>query len=82
MTRDEITGLLKELLERDENVDVDVSKIDEKTPVSDIGFDSLSILEFMYEIENRFDVKIEVGDLIEMERVGDLINYLQGKLVG
>ena len=80
MKRDEIAHALRELLERQEELDVDLDAITEDTRIDGIGFNSLSILDFMYEIENRFGVPMEVGDLVEMEVVRDLIDHLEAKL--
>ena len=78
--REEITARLKELLRNQEEIRIDVDSITEDTEFDDVGFDSLSILDFMYEIEERFEVPLEVKDLLDMQKVGDLVAHLQGKL--
>lgn len=78
----EIETKLKALLEKQADVDVDVSTIASTTKIEDIGFDSVSILDFMYEIESELEVELEVRDLVEMETVGDLVGHLAGKLAG
>ncbi len=80
MKRDEIAQSLRDLLERQEDLDVDVEAITEDTRIESIGFNSLSILDFMYEVETRFGVPMEVADLVEMELVRDLIDHLEAKL--
>ncbi len=77
MERQTIIDGLRAIIDADENIDVDVSSVNEDTQVDKIGFDSLSILEFMYEIENRFDVTMEVADLVEMKVVSDMIDHIQ-----
>ena len=80
MKRDEIGRALRDLLERQEEIDVDIESITEDTRIDGIGFNSLSILDFMYEVETRFGVPMEVADLVEMEVVRDLIDHLEAKL--
>ena len=80
--REEIGSKLKSLLEKQPEIQVDVSKITEATPFEEVGFDSISILDFMYEIEEDFGVSLEVKDLLDMDSVGDLIGHLQEKLAG
>ena len=80
MKRDEIAQALRDLLERQEEIDVDIESITEGTRIDGIGFNSLSILDFMYEVETRFGVPMEVADLVEMEVVRDLIDHLEAKL--
>jgi len=82
MTRDEIVRGLTDLLTRQEQVKVDVSAITEDTRIDRIGFDSISILDFVYDVEERFRVQTEIADLVDMERVGDLIDYLEARLGG
>ena len=65
-----------------EQVKIDVSAITEDTRIDRIGFDSISILDFIYDVEDRFRVQTEIADLVSMERVGDLIDYLEARLVG
>jgi len=80
MKRDEIAEQLRDLLRRQDELDIDVDAITEDTRIDGIGFNSLSILDFMYEVESRFGVPMEVGDLVEMEFVRDLIDHLEEKL--
>jgi len=82
MNRDEIVRGLRDLLTRQEQVKVDVAAITEDTRIDRIGFDSISILDFIYDVEDRFRVQTEIADLVAMDRVRDLIDYLEAKLVG
>ena len=79
MNRDQITDTLKTLLGQQQKINIDLSTISEETRIDRIGFDSISILDFMYEVEEKFETRIEVADLIRMEIVRDLIDHLQGK---
>ncbi|MGH7335844.1 MAG: phosphopantetheine-binding protein [Candidatus Rokuibacteriota bacterium] len=82
MTRDEIVVGLRDLLTRQEQVKVDVASISEGTRLDRIGFDSISILDFIYDVEDRFRIQTEIADLVAMERVSDLIDYLEVRLAG
>ena len=76
MTRDEIANVLRELLRQQKQIKVDVNAITPETRFDHLGFDSLSILDFMYEVENRFGVIPEVAELVKMQRVSELIDFL------
>lgn len=82
MKRPEIISALKELLRSQKQVKVDIDGLGETTSLSEVGFDSISILDFMYDVENRFNVRTEIADLVRMERVKDLIDHLERKLAG
>lgn len=80
MNRDQIISRLRALLQKQTEFKGDVNAIQEETLIDQMGFDSISILDFMYDIEADFNVQTEVADLVKMEKVKDLIDYLTGKL--
>ena len=81
MNREQIIAALKALLGTQQKLKIDVNAITEGTRLDQMGFDSISILDFMYEVESRFNTRIEVADLVRMEVVRDLIDHLHGKAV-
>ena len=82
MQRPEIIAGLKDLLRQQKQLKVDVEAIGEDTRLSQIGFDSISILDFIYDVESRFNVCTEIDDLVRMEQVKDLIDHLESQLAG
>ena len=76
MTKDEIISELRQLLRTQKQLKVDIDAIGADTRFDQVGFDSLSILDFMYEVENRFGAFPEMEELVKMQKVDDLINYL------
>jgi len=78
--RDELRTALADLIASQPDLEVDVQAIEESTKIEDIGFDSISILDFMYEIEGKFGIELAVRDLVEMVQVKDLLDHLEGKL--
>ena len=47
----------------------------------DLGVDSLDIVELAMALEEEFDIgEMSEEDLATIKTVGDLVNYLQGKL--
>lgn len=82
MTRDQIVSVLRDLLRQQKQVKIDADSVSLDSRLDRIGFDSLSILDFMYDVEDRFKVRMEIADLVRMQQVNDLITYLEGKLAG
>ena len=80
MTREQIVTALGELLEQQEQIKVDITEIRPDSRLDQLGFDSLSVLDFLYDVENRFKVPVEIADLVALERVDELVEYLQRKL--
>jgi acyl carrier protein len=46
----------------------------------DLGADSLDTVEVMLELEKEFNIQIDEADQGKVQTVGDVINYLNGKL--
>ncbi len=45
----------------------------------DLGADSLDLFEMVMEFEDAFEIEIPTEDLETMDKVGDIVNYLQDK---
>jgi len=82
MTRDQITENLKSLLRQQKQLKIEVDKISPESRIDAIGFDSITILDFVYDLEERFKIRIEMADLVSIRHVKDLVGYLEGKLAG
>lgn len=80
MNREQITERMKELLTRQPHLKTDVAAVNEATKLDQVGFDSISILDFMYDVEASFGIETEVADLVKFETVKDLLDYIQIKL--
>lgn len=62
-------------------LNIDESKITlESNFVSDLGTDSLALVELMMEIEAVFDCDIPDEDASKIVTVGDAVKYVQQKL--
>lgn len=60
-----------------------IDEINEETNlVTDIGLDSIGILQFIFEIEKEFNISINNYELDSqlLSRVGNIINMIQEKL--
>lgn len=73
MVEEKLFNLIeKEFDIHDINKDMNIQK--------DFNVDSISLLEFIMDIEEEFDIEIEDEDLESLETVGDLVSYIE-KLV-
>ena len=60
---------------------VSESEITEKANfVSDLGADSLDVVELVMEIEKKFDIQIPDHDAETFKTVGDAVEYLSSKI--
>jgi len=72
MVIEKITSLLVEKLE------CDASKITSETILTDLGIDSLDITELVMDLEEAFNVEIELSDNIKT--IADLANAIEEKM--
>jgi len=56
-----------------------VAAITGATRIDEIGLDSLAVLDFIYDVEDRFQIQIEIADLVALDRVTDLVAYVDAK---
>ena len=74
-TMDTLTDIFRHLFE-----DPDISLSPETTANDVDGWDSLSHMLLITEIENSFSVKFKLKDLNKMRNVGDMIDIIIAKL--
>lgn len=51
---------------------------DQTNIVNDLGLDSVAVMDFVMEIEDRLDVSIPLDKIAEVETLGDLIRTVHG----
>jgi acyl carrier protein len=64
---------LRGVLESSSTQAVDWSQLSEETTVESLGFDSLSILDVLYGIEQEFGIELDAGDVMDVGTVGELL---------
>lgn len=64
-----------------EQFGLDTEEITEDTGMEDLGADSVDLVELSMNLEEEFGID-EMGeeDIASIHNVGDLVNYLRGKL--
>ena len=59
---------------------LDAGKLDYKAPLSDLGVDSLTFIEFMFKVEDEFGVKVSDEDLRSIKCLADLERHVAASL--
>ena len=75
----ETLGRLREVLESSTTQVVDWTTLSAATTVEALGFDSLSILDVLYGIEQEFGIELDAGDVMDLKTVGDLMDVMAAK---
>ncbi len=80
MIRDEILAKLKETMEESAPEPMDWDKITEETTIGELGFDSLSILDLIFDVQQAFGIEFEAQELVNVNTVGELADFLEEEL--
>jgi len=82
MQREQIMLTLQNIIEQAAIDPVDTENIMEDTTIGELGFDSLSVLDLIYDIQQAFGLDFEVQELVSINCVGELIDFLEEELKG
>ncbi len=82
MQREEITNRLRATIQQSVQQAVDWDSVTLETDIGTLGFDSLSILDLIYDVQQEFDIEFEAEELVGVRTVGELVDFLQGQLAG
>jgi acyl carrier protein len=77
MTRPEILAKLRALMKRSSQADVNWDNVNEQAAIESLGFDSLSILDLIYDIQQEFGLDFEPQKLVGVKTVGELAAFLE-----
>ena len=70
---------IKNILKKNYNVDTENLTLESTFRDESIGLDSLTIMDFVVSLEEKFGVTIPDADLEKMNTLGDLVDYIQRK---
>ncbi len=78
MSRADLLQRLGDVIEESSAEDVDWSDVTEETPLESFGFDSLSVLDLIFDLDQEFGTQLAAATILEMQTVGDLVTCLEG----
>lgn len=76
MEQQEIVERLRTVMQRCTDHNVDWDTVDTSTHIQTLGFDSLSVLDLIYEIQQEFSVEVEAEAFVSVKTVADVVALL------
>ncbi len=76
ITSEEVFDRLRKLMQQTVEVDVDLDAVTGTTSIESLGFDSLSILDLMYDIQQEFDLEFDAEEMIAIRSVDQLVAFI------
>ncbi|NBV41800.1 acyl carrier protein [bacterium] len=78
MKRDELIALLKVAIEESGRPVPD--SFNESTLISNLGFDSLDFVNFLFEAEDRLGIILEMESVAPLKTIGELMDLIASKV--
>ncbi|HKW47821.1 MAG TPA: acyl carrier protein [Gemmatimonadaceae bacterium] len=60
----------------------ELDTIDEDAPIDQLGIDSLGFLEFLFELEDKFEMPIPQDDVVHVKTLRELATVIDGLKAG
>lgn len=80
MTKAEIVDKLRTLMKSTSREKVNWDGVTEDSTIASLGFDSLSILDLMYDLQQEFKIEFAPEEIANIKTVGDLAGWLEKRL--
>jgi acyl carrier protein len=74
ITQDQLLDLISE------EAIIDRAKLEREATLGDLGISSLDVISMLFELEERYGVVIEEADMPPMETLGDMVDFLLGRI--
>ena len=81
MTDQEIIEKLRGLMKESSQEDVNWDDMGPGSAIDSLGFDSLSILDLTYDIQQEFGIEFEAEEMVKVATVNDMVEFLKTKSV-
>lgn len=82
MQREQIIQTLRNIVDEASVEPIDTENMNEDTTIGELGFDSLSVLDLIYDVQQSFGLDFEVQELVAVNSVGELIDFLEEEMKG
>jgi acyl carrier protein len=66
-------------MESSSEEDVDWQSVTGDTTIESLGFDSLAILDLIYDIQQEFDAEFDADELVNVSTVDELASFIARK---
>ncbi len=73
----EILARLRDVLRDSAVEERDWDAVTPETTIESLGFDSLTILDVLYDVEEEFEIALEPKQVVKTRTVGEIIDLLQ-----
>lgn len=80
METKDIVEKLRDIMRSSSQVPVEWDKVGPESAIAEMGFDSLAVLDLIYDIQQGFGIEFDAEEMTQVKTVGGLAEFLQAKL--
>lgn len=80
MSIEQIIDRLRKVMQGSVEKPVDWSRVTGATAIAELGFDSLSVLDLVYDIQIEFGIQFDAEAIANVKTVQELAVFLQGHI--
>ena len=77
MESTEILTRLRSLMKHSSEKEMDWDTVTSESTIESLGFDSLTVLDLVYDIQKEFGTRFDLEELANTRTVEDLVSFLQ-----
>lgn len=77
MAEDATLLRLREILLENATDPLDPEKVTRETSFEELGIDSLSILDLLYDVDQVFEIQLEASEVVDLTTVGEFVALLE-----
>ncbi len=59
---------------------VDRDRLTREARLEDLGISSIDVISLLFELEERTGIRVEEGDMPQMQTLGDMVDHLLSKI--
>jgi acyl carrier protein len=79
MNNEEIIERLRHMMKQTSREPVDWAAVTGESTIDSLGFDSLSILDLIYDVQQEFGLDFDAQEMVNVNTVGELAAFLKQK---
>jgi len=80
MKREEIHEKLGAIFKEASASEINWASVTDDTTIESLGFDSLTILDLLFDMEDSLGVQVEASEILEVKTVGQMVDFLHKRL--
>ena len=82
MNREQVAQRVRGVMKATSQKEIDWKQVSDQSDISSLGFDSLSVLDLIYEVQKEFGLRFDAEELVGVTTFGELVDFLAGRLPG